>query len=312
MANTTTKRIRGAKKIIIIDIIFFLMIVFMVSFVKFRKHEALTYKENYKSLDLSGTWYMVDVDDVFVVDMDDGDYVKKDIDGNLVKEGTYKIGEHTINLDGSDYPIDYTDDYLEAEYLADTKDLEGYSLSKHFEVKVHGNSNYYFSVKEAAEDQVDFNMTTNEYYTRGGLFNDEGFAIDGDDTLVAYTGKQESVRVPSDATDIAANTFSTDYDRAKKLKKVIVPSSVKTIESYAFAFSNVEEINLSEGITQIHDNAFANSKLKDIYLPDSIDYLGDNIFGNTKGVKVHCTKDSDTFKFLNGHNQKKDFEIVVD
>ena len=74
--------------------------------------------------------------------------VKKDIDGNLVKEGTYKIGEHTINLDGSDYPIDYTDDFLEAEYLADTKDLEGYSLSKHFEVKIHGNSNYYFSVKE--------------------------------------------------------------------------------------------------------------------------------------------------------------------
>ena len=34
---STTKRIRGAKRIIIIDIIFFLMIVFMVSFVKFRK-----------------------------------------------------------------------------------------------------------------------------------------------------------------------------------------------------------------------------------------------------------------------------------
>ena len=154
-------------------------------------------------------------------------------------------------------------------------------------------------------------MTTNDYYTKNGLFSDQGFAIDGDDTLVAYTGNEEDVRVPSDATDIAANTFSTDYDRAKKLKKVTVPSSVKTIESYAFAFSTVEEIYLSEGITQIHDNAFANSKLKDIYLPDSIDYLGDNIFGNTKGVKVHCTKDSSTFKFLNEHNQKKDFEIVT-
>ena len=159
----TTRRIRIAKRIIIIDIIFFLMVVFMVSFVKFRKHEALTYKENYKSLDLDGKWYMVDVDDVFIVDMDDGDYVKHDIDGNLVNEGTYKIGEHTINLDGSDYPIDYTDEYLEAEYIADTKDLKGYSLSKHFEVKIHGKSVYYFSVKEAAEDQVDFNMTTNEY-----------------------------------------------------------------------------------------------------------------------------------------------------
>ncbi len=309
---TTTQRIRNAKRIIIIDIIFFLMIVFMVSFVKFRKHEALTYKENYKSLDLNGTWYMVDVDDVFVVKMDDGDYVKRDIDGNLVKEGTYKIGEHTINFDGSDYPIDYTDDYLEAEYIADTKDLEGYSLSKHFEVKIHGNTNYYFSVKEAAEDQVDFNMTTNEYYSRSGLFNDEKFAIDGDDTLVAYIGDSETVRIPSGATDIAANTFSTDYNRAKKLKKVIVPSSVKTIESYAFAFSTVEEVSISEGITQLHDNLFANSKVKDVYLPDSIDYMGDNIFGNTKGVKVHCTKDSETYKFLSEHNQQNLFEIVND
>lgn len=310
--SNTTKRIRNAKRIIIIDIILFLMIVFMVSFVKFRKHEALTYKENYKSLDLDGKWYMVDVDDVFVVDMDDGDYTKRDIDGNLVTEGTYKIGEHTINLDGNNYPIDYTDDYLEAEYLTDSKDLEGFSLSKHFEVKIHGNSTYYFSVKEAAEDQVDFNMTTNEYYSRNGLFNNEGFAIDGDDTLVAYTGDSESVRVPSEATDIAANTFSTDYNRAKKLKKVIVTSSVKTIESYAFAFSKIEDVYMSQGITQIHDNAFANSKLKDVHLPDSIDYLGDNIFGNTKGVKVHCTKDSDTYKFLNEHNQKKNFEIVTD
>lgn len=310
--GTTTKRIRNAKRILIIDIVFFLMIVFMVSFVKFKKHEALTYKENYKSVDLDGRWYMVDVDDFFVVDMDGGDYEKHDVDGNLVNKGTYKIGEHTINLDGSDYPIDYTDEYLEADYAADTDDLEDYSLSKHFEVNVHGKLVYYFSKKEAAEDQVDFNMTTNDYYIRNGLFNDEGFAIDGDDTLVAYTGDLENVRVPSEATDIAANTFSTDYDRAKKVKKVIVPSSVKTIESYAFAFSNVEEIILSEGITQIHDNAFANSKLKDITLPDSIDYLGDDIFGKTKGVKVHCTKDSNTYRFLNSHNQKKSFEIVID
>ena len=309
--KNTTKRIRGAKRILIIDIIFFLMIVFMVSFVKFRKHEALTYKENYKSVDLTGKWYMVDVDDVFVVDMDGGDYTKRDINGNLVNKGTYKIGEQTINLDGSDYPINYTDEYLEADYAVGSDNLDDYSLSKHFEVNIHGKSVYYFSTKEAAEDQVDYNMTTNEYYSKNGLFNDEGFAIDGDDTLVAYTGDKEDVHVPSDASDIAANTFSTDYNRAKKLKKITVPSSVKTIESYAFAFSTVENIYLSEGITQIHDNAFANSKLKEIHLPDSIDYLGDNIFGNTKGVKVYCTKDSETYKFLNGHNQKKTFEIVT-
>ena len=96
------------------------------------------------------------------------------------------------------------------------------------------------------------------------------------------------------------------------MKKVIVSSSVKTIESYAFAFSKVENIYLSDGITQIHDNAFANSKLKEIHMPDSIDYLGDNIFGNTKGVKVYCNKDSDTYKFLSEHNQKNKFEIVAD
>ena len=310
--SSTTKRIRGAKRILIIDIIFFLMIVFMVSFVKLRKHEALTYKENYKSIDLDGKWYMVDVDDVFVVDMDSGDYVRRDVDGNLVNKGTYKIGEQTINLDGDDYPIDYTDDYLEAEYLADTKDLEGYSLSKHFEVTIHGNKKYYFSTKEAAEDQVDYNMTTNEYYHKADLFNKDKFAIDGDGTLVAYIGTKEEVQVPSEATDIAANTFSTDFDRAKNLKKVTVPSSVKTIDAYAFALSNVEEVYLSDGLNQIHDKAFADSKLKDIYLPDSIEYIGENIFDKTKGVKVHCAENSDTYKFLSEHNKDKNFELVTD
>ena len=311
--SSTTKRIRGAKRIIIIDIIFFLMIVFMVSFVKFRKHEALTYKENYKSVDLEGKWYMVDVDDVFVVDMDgSGDYVKRDIDGNLVNKGTYKIGEQTINIDGSDYPIDYTDEYLEADYAAGSDNLDNYSLSKHFEVNIHGKMVYYFSKKEAAEDQVDYNMTTNEYFTRNGLFNNDGFAIDGDDTLVAYTGDKKSIVIPSEATDIAANTFSTDYDRAKNLKEVKLSASIKTIESYAFSFSKVETVYLNDEISQIHDNAFENSKLKDIYMPDTIEYLGENIFGDTKGVKVHCTKDSDTYKFLSEHNQNKNFELVTD
>ena len=286
------------------------MAIAMLCFVKFRKHEALTYKENYKSLDLSGKWYLVDVDDVFVVDMDDGDYTKRDVDGNLVNEGTYKIGEHTIDIDGSDYPIDYTDEYLEAEYLEDSKDLEDFSLSKHFEVTIHGKKVYYFSTKEAAEDQVDYNMTTNDYYTKAGLFNSDNFAIDGDDTLVAYIGDKSDIRVPSEATDIAANTFSTDYNRAKNLKKVIVPSSVKTIEGYAFAFSKVETLYLSEGLTQINDNAFADSKLKDIHMPDSIDYLGEKMFGKMKGIKVHCSKDSDTYKFLMTHNEN--IEIVTD
>ena len=310
--RNTTKRIRNAKRILIIDIIFFLMIVFMVSFVKFRKHEALTYKENYKSLNLDGKWFMVDVDDVFVMDMDGGDYTKRDVDGNLINRGTYKIGEQTIDIDGSDYPIEYTDEVLEAEYIAGTKDLDNYSLSKHFEVNVHGKTIYYYSNKEMAEDQVDFNMTTNEYYSRTGLFNDDGFAVDSDDTLVAYKGDSKSIRVPSEATDIAANTFSTDYNRAKKLKKVIVPSSVKTIDSYAFAFSNVETVYLSEGVDAIGDNTFANSKVKDVHMPDSVDYLGDNIFGNTKGVKVHCSLNSDTYKFLSKHNQNKNFEIVAE
>lgn len=307
----TTKRIRTAKRILILDIVFFAMIILMVFFVKFKKNEALTYKENYKSLSLDGKWYMVDVDDVFVVDMDGGDYTKRDVDGNLVNRGTYKIGEHTIDIDGGDYPIDYTDEYLEAEYYGDTKNLDDFSLSKHFTVNIHGNSIYYYSTKEAAEDQVEYNMTTNEYFTKSGMFNKDKFAIDGDDTLVAYTGNKKDIMVPTEVTDIASNTFSTDFNRAKNLKKVVVPSAVKTIESYAFAFSNVEKVYLSEGITQIHAKAFESDNLKDVYLPDDIDYLDDNIFGNAKGIKVHCSENSDTYKFLNEHNQKNNYEIVT-
>ena len=286
------------------------MAIAMLCFVKFRKHEALTYKENYKSLDLSGKWYLVDVDDVFVVDMDDGDYTKRDVDG---KEVVLKYQ--------NDFSVKTVDDLIKKEQtpafnvIKANPILYAQTVAMYQPIfkaidTIHGKKVYYFSTKEAAEDQVDYNMTTNDYYTKAGLFNSDNFAIDGDDTLVAYIGDKSDIRVPSEATDIAANTFSTDYNRAKNLKKVIVPSSVKTIEGYAFAFSKVETLYLSEGLTQINDNAFADSKLKDIHMPDSIDYLGEKMFGKMKGIKVHCSKDSDTYKFLMTHNEN--IEIVTD
>ena len=63
-------------------------------------------------------------------------------------------------------------------------------------------------------------------------------------------------------------------------KSYKVPTSTKKIEEYAFQFSNIEEIELPEGLEIIGDEAFSGChKLKHVKLPSTVKELGDDAFG---------------------------------
>lgn len=62
--------------------------------------------------------------------------------------------------------------------------------------------------------------------------------------------------------------------------KYKVPASTKKIGGFAFQSSNIEEIELSEGLEIIGDGAFSGChKLKHVKLPSTVKELGDDAFG---------------------------------
>lgn len=60
----------------------------------------------------------------------------------------------------------------------------------------------------------------------------------------------------------------------KKLKEIILPETIKTIESSAFgSVKNLEKISLPQGLTSIDYSAFAGTPLTEITLPEGIQYV---------------------------------------
>ena len=70
-----------------------------------------------------------------------------------------------------------------------------------------------------------------------------------------------------------------------KLKKVIVPETVKTIGHYAFESNEyLQEIVLHEGLEKINVGAFSNlPSLKKLNIPNSVEYFGRSILDNSRG-----------------------------
>ncbi|MBE6867175.1 MAG: leucine-rich repeat domain-containing protein [Ruminococcus albus] len=78
------------------------------------------------------------------------------------------------------------------------------------------------------------------------------------------------VRLPDTVEKIGWYSFGN----CKKLTNVNIPSSLRELETGAFAYTRIKEIELPEGMTQIGDSAFLFSvNLKKITLPDSIEEI---------------------------------------
>ena len=302
-------RVKSAEKIIIFDIVLFVLIITMFLLVKCRKHDLFSYKEDYKSISLEGKWYMVENSDVHIVKMDDENYVVKDVNNNIIKKGTYEIGNHAIKLDEKIYSMEYTDEFIEAEYLADTSNLKNYDLARYFVIKKPQSDVYYYSSKEAAEDKVNDDYYTNDYFEKSGILDNYGFAIDGDDCLVAYVGEDESIKLEGEITSVGENAFATDYDRAKNLKKVYCSSTIEKIDPYAFAFSNVEEVYVNSNIKVIKNDAFSDSSLKHIYLPEDTTGWEGNIFGNLTDVTIHVKAGSAAENYVKTHMKSGTYQL---
>lgn len=117
---------------------------------------------------------------------------------------------------------------------------------------------------------------------------------DGTIVITSYKGNKEEVSVPAKigkepVTAIGAYAFSPRAPRVreeqshnrKRIRKIILPDSVKVIEEHAFyQCKALAEINIPAGVTEICEKTFAYCNLKSIVLPDSVQSIGEAAFAS--------------------------------
>lgn len=301
------------KRVLIIDGIILIIMLSMFIFVRCRHRDAFTDKGYYKNISLKGTWYKVDLDEMYVVQFDESNFDEKDVYGEQPKKGNYEVGNHALKLGSKQYSMKYVNEVKELEDIIDD-DMEQYELKEYFYIIDNdGNKIYYFREEEDAADQLEYNCQTNAYYEKSGMFDENGFAIDEEGMLLAYNGDKQEVTIPKSVTGIAENAFSADYDRAVNTHKVIVPANVKKIESGAFLFSNVDTVVINEGVEEIQDWAFGDSHIKEIFLPKQIPHMSLKMFETEEGVdglKIHCPAGSQTEQFIKNNPPEGEYEII--
>lgn len=75
------------------------------------------------------------------------------------------------------------------------------------------------------------------------------------------------------------------FNQLSSIKNVILPDSIKKIETRAFSGCGITSIDLPSGLQTIEDYAFSLSDLTSIVIPDSVTELGENIFYFCESLK---------------------------
>lgn len=99
-----------------------------------------------------------------------------------------------------------------------------------------------------------------------------------------------SIDIPSfiEGTDFAVTSIrERTFSENKKIKKVCIPSSIKSIRNFAFQnCTNLTEIEIEEGLTFIGDSAFWGCSFKEIKLPNSLEIVYPYAFFDCKKLET--------------------------
>ena len=126
----------------------------------------------------------------------------------------------------------------------------------------------------------------NKYYKSidGILYSKDG------KTLIRYTNYnyEKSFTVPDFVTNIDSWAFAFTY-----LENIYFLGSVENIGEYAFAYTNIRNIDISDSVTSIADSVFSNCySLKTVNIPDSVKSIGDHAFSDCNSLKTVNIPDS--------------------
>ena len=119
---------------------------------------------------------------------------------------------------------------------------------------------------------------------------------------------EEVIEIPEELEGMPVAKIETNaFVEMPKLRKVVIPKSVKVIGGYAFASCPaLSHVELNEGLETIEDWAFISCNIDSVRIPKSVKSIGLNAFlGNMCKEKIDAyIKEKDTHKLLghsNGH-----------
>ncbi len=114
---------------------------------------------------------------------------------------------------------------------------------------------------------------------------------DGEYTLIAYTGKNDTITLP---TDINGSDYK--LENFKGGVNVIIPDGFTTISSYAFSGNlTIKSITIPSSVRTIEDGAFSGCRsLTDPVIPNSVTYIGAVAFHDCRSIKSITIPDSVT------------------
>ena len=75
------------------------------------------------------------------------------------------------------------------------------------------------------------------------------------------------------------------FKGCKKLKEIILPSTLKKIGAYAFEDCPIKNITIPKSVKSIEPGAFASSSIKSITIPKTVKKLGEGVFGDCKKLE---------------------------
>lgn len=159
-------------------------------------------------------------------------------------------------------------------------------------------------------DDSDYDSESHLYYTDSKKY--DGVSIKGYDADTFTDGKDLVIEIPEKIDGksvVEINSIMPPSDC--KSVKIIIPSSVKTIDSYSLSFiDNLTEVEIKDGTEKIGYSAFiGNENLKKVTVPSSVRSMDDCGLGlvysddenadveKVKDFKLYCEKNSAAYDY---------------
>jgi hypothetical protein len=123
--------------------------------------------------------------------------------------------------------------------------------------------------------------------------------------IVGYDGNDTEVAIPASIDGepvVAVKGQERDYRNfgifyGKNVTRVTIPSSVISIEDYAFASGTLTAVIISSGIASIGSGAFLENELTGIVIPESVTAIGSIAFAGNKLSSVTIPKNISSFGY---------------
>ncbi|MCR5703128.1 MAG: leucine-rich repeat domain-containing protein, partial [Eubacterium sp.] len=136
-----------------------------------------------------------------------------------------------------------------------------------------------------------YDTSRKEFLTKKyGVKTIKGMKISYDHVLLKCPMNKKSITIPKGVKSISHIAFRVGKHRNPKLKKITLPSSMKTITDKAFYRVPVETVKIPNSVTKIGDSAFYCSNIKSIKLPKNLKSIGVNAFFGTRLKSVTIPK----------------------